>query len=470
MKPRAAPSLFRAPGPVAGRLGSPASHAQALLVVAFLFGGGGVGYGLANGIVQITALLLLGINYDAVARFTRHAPRVIVILCWLSLLVPILQLLPLPPSYWQQLPGRDMVVKSLALIAAPSDTWMPASLDPARTLAALLGLSTPMTMVILTWEASFRERTALIRTIIWIGLAGTLLGILQAATGNPLFMLFDVSDGGKVAHGTFANRNSMAVFLNVVLALACGLPLERWPRAKLLLRIAVLLLIVLCTIATMSRSGTALLLVPLAFLALHLWAARSVWLVAPGTDTRLRTVWLGGLAALLAVAVLVAVGGGRLAMTFDRFYNLQDERVEIWKDAYDSAARYWPVGSGMGTFDEVFQADESLEYVTPRTAGRAHNDALELTIEAGILGQAIAFAWLAALALAALLARRRPDRWQIWAACVATTCFALQSGIDYPLRNQINMCLVGALVGFASAGLRKVVPTRSSTLPTGAAQ
>ena len=95
----------------------------------------------------------------------------------------------------------------------------------------------------------------------------------------------------------------------------------------------------------------------------------------------------------------------------------------------------------MGTFDEVFQIDESLENTAQRRAGRAHNDYLEIAIEAGLPGLLLIAAWSAMCIWLAWRARRSPLRWAGWAAAGILLAIALQSATDYPLRNQAMLCL-----------------------------
>jgi len=112
------------------------------------------------------------------------------------------------------------------------------------------------------------------------------------------------------------------------------------------------------------------------------------------------------------------------------------------------------VGAGQGTFDEVFQVDESLENLTERRAGRAHNDYLELALEAGLAGLVLAGAWLVLIAWLSWRARRSSLRWAGWAGSSFLLAIALQSITDYPLRNQTMLAFAGlALLLLARASL-----------------
>lgn len=138
-----------------------------------------------------------------------------------------------------------------------------------------------------------------------------------------------------------------------------------------------------------------------------------------------------------AIAATVVFAPGRMAETLERFEGASDDpRKYIWEDATYAAARYWPLGAGMGTFDDVFQVDEALENIGTRRAGRVHNDFIEVTIEAGLAGIVLVAAWFALIAVLCWQARRSSDRWVAWAAASFLLAIGLQSITDYPLRNQ----------------------------------
>lgn len=100
----------------------------------------------------------------------------------------------------------------------------------------------------------------------------------------------------------------------------------------------------------------------------------------------------------------------------------------------------------MGTFDEVFQIDESLENITPRRAGRAHNDYLEIAVEAGVVGLAVVALWAIWAAFASWRAASTPQRWPALAGTGILMAVALQSLLDYPLRNQAMLCIAALAV------------------------
>jgi O-antigen ligase len=412
-----------------------------LLLVAFALGGGGSRQGLANLLVQLTALAALAPHYRAMRAFVREAPLGLRALIGASLLVPLLQIIPLPPGLWQSLPGRDLALRSFEL-AGETGGWMPFSLYPLRTLLALTALITPVAVLIIGWSLS-RQRLAILGwVVVACGLVTVLFGLVQLGATDDTGTLFGTRDPGKVLLGTFANRNSTALLLGFALALAALLPAPHPHPALLPVRLALCALLLLAIVLTRSRTGIVLAALPIMLAGLKaLWWAlreRGGTQASSGAKTRHRLALVLGAAALVAasgIALLVAAPGP-IGEALERFEAKDDPRRYIWDDASYSARRYWPLGAGMGTFDEVFQVDESLENLTKKTAGRAHNDYLELAIEAGIFGLALAGLWLALIGWLSWRARLSSQRWMAWAGSSFLLAIALQSITDYPLRNQ----------------------------------
>lgn len=431
---------------MAGWLFRPESHLCALLVVAFFAGGGGVGAALFNLVVQLTALLVLALNYTAVARFVREAPRGLVFLVACTLALPLLQLVPLPPAMWMPLPGRDLVAQSLGLVAAQHD-WMPLSLAPARTFVAFLGLLPPLAVLVLGWSLPAPGRRMVLVLLIALGACSVLLGAVQLMSGGRLGVIQSEGYGSNNVHGVFANRNSAGLFFVIALV-----ALVAWtfamPRRRPVLAgaAAAAVLMVLCLVLTRSRSSMALSLFVLPVLGYALTRI--------GRFTRRRAVLLSGAilgVGVLGIAGLGALGNSNVRSSVERFASIQDIRPIIWEDTVVAIRRYGVVGSGMGTFDEVFQVDESLEYLDPRRAGRAHNDWLEIVLEAGVAGAILAAAWSIFILAAGARALRERVPTDGIAALAILAVFAFQSIIDYPLRNETNLCIAALAVGLLLA-------------------
>ncbi|QZH76389.1 MAG: O-antigen ligase family protein [Erythrobacter sp.] len=429
---------------------APLLHLQALVVLALAIGGGGVAYGLHNLAIQLAALALLAVHAGRLVAFVEQAPRLLLALLLLSLAFPLLQIIPLPPTIWQELPGRAPVVESHALAGIDPATWAPLSLDPARSLVAFLGMFAPAAIIAIGSTLASEERARLALTMAAAAFAAMLLGTVQLASVNSTAMIYPISPAPDVLYATFANRNSTGLLFVLSLILLAALPLAQ-RRLWLLARGVAATLLAFGVVLTQSRSAMVLLvpagafvLVRLAFAAWQRRVGRALHPAPISPQTFMAGVALAGvLAAILGVS---ALSGGRVAESLDRFDRLETDRVEMWDDAYFATGNYWPVGSGMGTFDEVFQLHESLEYVSPRKAGRAHSDWLEIAIEGGIIALLLAGAWLAWVLFSVLRGPAKGDGWLHFGAGTGLGCIALQSLLDYPLRNQALLCAAAVLV------------------------
>ncbi|PZQ54604.1 MAG: hypothetical protein DI555_11220 [Novosphingobium pentaromativorans] len=419
-------------------------QAGALMLIAVLFGGGGSAAGLANLVVQLAGMAVLAFNGPAVLTFFRSAPRAVVLLVAASLLLPLLQLVPLPPAIWQALPGRELAVQSLDLVGG-SQVWMPFSVDPNRTAIAFFALMPVLAILVLSWQLPREQRRGLLMLVVACGLLVVILGAQQLASGNRHLVFYAQTIGSPDLQGTFANRNTGGLMLNVALvALIAAFPLER-PRAIWTLGgMAAVLLLVVGVVLTRSRSSMALLLIPAA-LAVWRWLRwrRPVWDRRMVIGAAAIVLVLGGAASLLA-------GNDRVQRSFARFNTVEDEqRPLIWKDTMVAIGRYMPVGSGIGSFDDVFQVDEALENLNYGRAQRAHDDFLEAALESGVVGIALVAGWIAVLARFGVQTLRRGG---IGLAAVGTFALvALQSITDYPLRSQTMLCVFGLMLGLLLA-------------------
>jgi O-antigen ligase len=431
-----------------------------LLLVAFAFGGGGIGAAIANLTVQLTALGVLAARHDGFAAFWRESPLALRVLIAASVTLPLIQLVPLPESVWSTLPSRALVSASLA--QAGGAGWMPLSVDPLRTLLALTALVTPMAVLFGGWNLP-RERLIDLGWIIaGLGVFTVLLGAVQLSGASGDATLFGNGYSRHVLVGTFANRNSAGLFLTFALGLVLLLPTPKPHPMVLPARLVIAALLLLAVALTQSRTALVLALLP----AL-VGAARGVSALARirkvnSSLARTASVGLGALALVTAVAgTLVVAAPGRIGEALERFEAKDDPRRFIWDDATYTAERYWPVGAGMGTFHEIYQVDESLENLTMRRAGRAHNEYIELTIEAGAAGLALVALWLALVGWLSWKARHSTHRWAAWAASTFLLAIALQSITDYPLRNQTML----ALAAYALLLLTRLAGDRMKVKP-----
>lgn len=429
--------------------------AAALLGAALVLGGGGSPAPIPELILSLLASLaaLAWLTLPGSRNDWQRVPKGAWWIAGLIVSLPLVQLVPLPPFVWQALPGREVQREALALIDL-DQTWRPLALAPQRTLAALLSLLPPLLLLVMTAALPSAYRMRLVMVTLTVALAALLLGALQLTAGetSPVH-LYD--ETRPVITGFQANRNSTADFLLVAM-LAVPLLVRRLVarhmipnRAAIVLGLASggLALFALGVVLTASRSGMALLPIPL---AVSLWLLRD-WLAWT------RRHLLLALAAVVASAVLGLVlvrSNPTLMAVAGRFDFTNELRPQLWRDAAFVARKYFPFGVGMGDFTPALIADEQLEAVRPFLPNRAHNDFLELLIEAGIAGIAVlgACSWI--VLRAARRALRDPARngaGLAWFAISGLAVFALHSMVDYPLRSMAMACLGAVCAGLLMA-------------------
>lgn len=415
----------------------------ALIAIGVIFGGGGRGGGLPNLVVQLTAILILMLSRVEIVRFFSQAPLALRGLVLASLALPVLQIIPLPPQLWQSLPGRSLVMESLALLGA-ADSWMPASLDPALTLLAAIGLIAPFTVLILAWSLPSNSRSLTILVLFGIALISWLIGTVQLATGGSELSFYQ-TNGARRLTGLFANPNSSGIFFVLMLCFLVQLKID-WPWRALARWGGLVLGFIFLVGVVLSQSRSSIALAALPMLVFFFSIIRSDTVRQAGW--RVHFLALPLFIALAAGSVYLLSTNAKFDQTVERFDSFENKRPKVWADTRVNAHRFWPAGSGVGTFDEVFQLDEALESTSPRRPGRAHNDYLEVAVESGIVGLLLVAAWFVLTALAALrILKARNDPFAL-GGLTGFLCLALQSLVDYPLRSQALLCLAALMLVF----------------------
>lgn len=356
----------------------------------------------------------------------------------------IVQIVPLPPSLWQALPGRDLVA-GLDQLVGIDGVWRPIALAPFRALDSLLAMLVPVAALLLALAARVRTRTILL-AVAGLGAGNAALGILQVVGGpRSPFHLYALTNRGA-ATGLFANENHATVFAAVVLLVLARLavaataePSESLPvRARLAL-LPVYLLVLLGVLISGSRAGLACAVLAMMAGGLMLWADwRSRQQPAGGSNPRaLALAALGGLGIATLLSAFLFFGRAPAAADLLADRTIEDIRWSLWPVLAEMHRDHWLAGTGFGSFEAVYRMYEPTALLLPAYVNHAHNDWAQLVIEGGLpsaLGLLGLLGWVGAAILA--LARRaglRPDAMVIfWAAWLVIVMAA--SVVDYPLR------------------------------------
>ncbi|MBT8419919.1 MAG: O-antigen ligase family protein [Gammaproteobacteria bacterium] len=346
---------------------------------------------LAQLILQLTALVLIAILIGNRTRIAGVTPNEWVALC-LLLITPLIFLVPLPASWVAMLPGQAPYHTLLELVHAEDGVgWRPISLNPTATWGAWLALIPPIAIYLAVRQISAEQVLRLSAIIILMAAMQALLGLLQYGAGDGV--LFLGMPSLKRAIGTYTNPNHLAGLLDMTLPIIIGLYIyslgrknghSRWrDRVAFLATMrghyaswfaALAAIVLLGIIFSRSRAGIGVTI--FGFLLL----------------TILFTRRLGGYGIYGRIGAFVAtvVGLGfviGLAPILSRFATLdpvEDGRTLIWSHSLEGISAFFPVGSGPGTFPDVFPAFQPLE-LGRWFINHAHNDYLEWLFEGGII-------------------------------------------------------------------------------------
>lgn len=359
-----------------------------------------------------------------------------------SVVIVAMQLIPLPPDIWTALPGRELLAQS-ALVSDQPQPWRPISLSPDATVNALSSLIVPIVIVVLMGMQARELRWAVVTLVLVVIVAGCLLALLQFAGSNfdnPL-----INYVGQVS-GNFANRNHMALLAGIgcVLAPVWAYNESESPRWRALVAIGLLLFFVLIILATGSRAGFIFASVGtvLGVLAVRTRLARQVRGVP-------RKIWIPGAvasAATIVGGIILSIVLGRAA-SVDRASNLEvgeDLRGLALPTVLDMVEKYWPVGSGFGTYDPAYRISEPDALLSVSYMNQAHNDLLGLVLDGGIFGAALLLAALVWIAINTVRAWRGAggDSSQIARAGSAILVLIFLASIfDYPARTPMIMAI-----------------------------
>lgn len=441
----------------------------ALLVAALTVGGGGVAAPeWPSTLCELLALIVIALaigshRSDLIDPAAKPAIAFALILA----VTAAVQLIPVPPDVWRSLPGRGLAVAVRDVIGA-GQAWYPLSLAPERTLASGLALLLPIAafLALVNMDGDARRRIVILLVVLMV--FDLLLGLAQILSPDPARLAVFPSVHSGRAIGFFVNRNHNADLLAIAPLLIAALAKNskrtyRHHFHSPLIAGAVIVFGV-AVVTTASRFGFILYLISAAATVAMVFARRPSSVLNPRALVALLVaggVAFAAVAALLADNIVVNRLRGRFALLSD------DGRVTIWQDTWYAAKQFWPIGSGLGTFDPVFRTVERLESVTRQWVNHAHNDYLELFLELGLWGLVLLalFGLLYGLALGTVLRRAFHFVEPLsFAAAVGTLVLLVHSLADYPLRTHSLATVFAVLLALLYAPRAAVVPAHVTAL------
>jgi O-antigen ligase len=381
-------------------------------------------------------------------------------------------LIPLPPSIWGALPGREIITE-IDKTAELGAVWRPISMVPPATWNAFYSLFVPLAILLFGVQLDQEERFKLLPVVLGLALLSSFIGLLQLI-GDPQGALYfySITNNGS-AVGLFANRNHQAILLSTLFPMlavyaSAGVRSEEQLRVRGLIALAAGAVLIPLLLIIGSRAG--LILGILCLISVTIMYRKPKFLIPKKRkhqrfDPRFALLILGAL--FLGVLTIVMSRAEALQRLIQRA-QIEDDRWLMWQPISQMAWKYFPAGSGVGSFVEAYQINEPYELLNITYLNHAHNDWLEIYMTTGVAGLGLIILGCFFYIKTALQILRAPlleskNRVCARLGVIIILIFALGSIGDYPLRTPslVSVFVIAALWLTASHD----APAKSASTP-----
>lgn len=422
----------------------------AFLVVVFLTGGSGRADVQSLALLRPLSVALCGFALWNMRREHLRSHKSLFVAAGLIFSYVGIYLVPLPPSIWTALPGRD-IIEEIDNVAALGSVWRPMSITPNLTWNALYSLFVPFAVLLVGVQLSRNEKILLLPVLLALSVFSGFWGLLQSI-GSPqsALYLYRITNNG-FAVGLFANRNHQAILLASMFPMIAvyawaGVRSVEQGKVKAAVSLAIGVVLVPLLLVTGSRAGLAFGVLALASVII---VYRKPLVTAP-TKRKLRkfnplhgAVFLG---AMMLSATTILMSRAEAVRRLAEPGQFDDLRLQAWRPIAHAAARFFPVGTGPGTFVPVYQLYEPTELLRTGYLNAAHNDWLDLLLTGGAIGSTLALFLVVGfvrLASRALTADVYSSRDVVFArlGMIIAVIFAAGSIVDYPLKTPALVCV-----------------------------
>jgi O-antigen ligase len=380
--------------------------------------------------------------------------KILFFLCALAIL-HIVQQIPLPMELNASLPGRSWI-SNLPAVAGLNDSYFPLNLTPSSGWNGFFALIIPFATLFLIIRLTDDGHHRLVYTLMLFAVAGLVIGMLQVISSlDTTFYTYKITNKGYMV-GLFANRNHNAIFLALAIALTPllltrGFFSKFHPRSLILIWVLLLLALGISILITESRAGTIVGLIAFFFSAWKLFAfskKKALHKLGAIKFRYLATGFAFLLALLVATSAFWAKGTGLSRIIGENPAN--DLRFEYYPIIWEMIWQYFPFGTGMGSFSEIFKMHEPDELLNLTYLNHAHNDILQLLLEGGLYALLLmvsAFTYVVYRIIKIIRGNRGSTSLFAQTGAVMVTILIASSIFDYPLRTPImSMIAIIALV------------------------
>ena len=388
-----------------------------------------------------------------------RAARPVLWLFGLWLVYVGLQLVPLPLAWLARLSPE--AARHWAALGEPARL----SVDIKATgVALLLSLAYGLIFFLcLALVGSRRRLKTLAYTLLCSGLFQAVYGAMMSLSSLEYNFFLKKYAYIGVATGTFINRNHLAGYLEMTLAVGVGLMIASLgpgsngatlkrkllnvlrlllsARARLRLALAMM---VIALVLTHSRMGNT------AFFA-SLFSAGVIGLILSRHATRPVLILL---VSLIVIDILIVghwFGLEKVKQRLQETSVVSEQRDEVYQYVWRQWRDYRLTGAGLGSFYSVFPRYRGADIVNYYR--EAHNDYLQFAAEGGLIGLGLLGLIVAASLLAALSAQqRRRDplmRGISFAAIMGIIAILIHSSVDFNLQIPANAATFVVLLALA---------------------
>lgn len=277
-----------------------------------------------------------------------------------------------------------------------------------RTFESLLFFVPVLGFALFLSQFSDQEHERLLRFIVVGLLINLVVGALQlsASDGDAAS---DTFLPYALRAGVFANQNHFSTLVFCTIPIVAYFFLFRQKRPLIFAGLLVSMLTYLLAVGSRAGMGLSLCI-----------ATVSVLTFAPRYPLRrFRFIFIFGIAVLAAAA---------LALQPELFTLEGTSRGNILATTIRALSDHWLVGTGIGSFQNIYPTYESVSDITGNYVNHAHNEYAEIALETGIAGLALVTAFFV------LLLKGSTQTRMATAFALGMVAIAAHSLVDYPLR------------------------------------
>ena len=402
-------------------------------------------------------------------HFGNQLPRTLLAALTVLVALPLIQLIPIPMSLWEYLPGRRYYAEAMSGVGVTQD-FRVASLLRNVTEAAWLTLLVPIAVFLATLATDQQRLKYLVNLFIGLALLQAIIGLAQFGTGS-LSVLWP-EPGARFAsvsaNGTYANSNHLAGLLEMALPVVLGLliahlqlgggkkfrPIQQSSIRQRISRLfssgirfnlvalyaAAGLGILLGIVFSRSRTGIALAMLGILLSSL-VFGSR----VGGKRSSRIITVFM-----VIGSALVLEIGLAPVLARFASQGASDPYRWSVYTSTLQGIREFFPLGSGFGTYPTVFRRFQPGD--VPEFVNHAHNDYLEWLFEGGLPAALLMLVFLALYLLRWRQIWPREDYWLPYdfkriSAGIALLLMGLHGLIDFNLHIPANAVFFAFLAG-----------------------